>query len=297
VDRTGRTEPLPLPERDYGSVVLSPDGRRAAVQVTEGTIGLWLYDFERRTFTPFPTGPGSSQAPIFTPDGRRIIYRGTRRGQRDIYIKAADGTGDEVRLTAGIGRSLTPTSVSTDGRWLVFSGLSGMTGGDTMIWRLRIDGAGSGGGTDKPEPMLTASDRLADGQIAPDGRSMAFSSGISGRQEVYVMPFPGPGASQQVSVDGGFEPLWSHDGRTLFFQNGDSLVEVQVTPGPPQHFGPPHPLYEGRFRRSANGNTPWSVSADGRRFLRVQQAQPDAPSNRIDVVLGWSGQVTRGAAQ
>src|SRR6185436_3775430 len=84
VDATGRTEPLPIPDRDYASVAISPDGRRAAVQVNEGTIGIWMYDFERHTFTPFPTGPGSSQAPIWTPDGRRILYRATRHGQRDI---------------------------------------------------------------------------------------------------------------------------------------------------------------------------------------------------------------------
>jgi Tol biopolymer transport system component len=290
VDRSGRTEPLPLPERDFGSVVLSPDGRRAAVQVSEGTIGIWLYDFERHTFTPFATGPGSSQAPLWTPDGRRILYRGTRRGQRDIYAKASDGTGEEVRLTAAVGRSLTPTSVSADGRWLVFSGLSGMSGGDNMIWRLRIDGVGA-----KPEPMLPPSDRLNDGQISPDGRSMAYASGISGRGEIYVMPFPDPGASQQVSVDGGFEPLWSRDGRILYFQDGDNLMEVDVTPGAPPRFGRPRLLYQGRFRRSANGNTPWSISPDGQRFLRVQQAQPDPPSNRIDVVLGWGDQVSRAA--
>jgi dipeptidyl aminopeptidase/acylaminoacyl peptidase len=301
VDRVGRTEALPLPERDYGSVVLSPDGRRAAVQVTEGTIGIWIYDFERHTFTPFSTGPGSSQAPIWTPDGRRILYRGTRRGQRDIYAKPSDGTGEEVRLTAGVGRSLTPTSVSADGRWLVFTGLGGMVGGDSMIWRLRIDGdaspgaAADGSGGARPEPMLPPSDRLNDGQLSPDGRSMAYSSAMSGRAEVYVMPFPGPGASQQVSVDGGNEPLWSRDGRTLYFQNGDSLMEVDVNPGTPPRFGRPHPLYQGRFRRSANGNTPWSLSPDGRRFLRIQQAQPDAPIDRIDVVLGWGSQVTRTA--
>jgi dipeptidyl aminopeptidase/acylaminoacyl peptidase len=143
--------------------------------------------------------------------------------------------------------------------------------------------------------MLPPSDRLNDGQLSPDGRSMAYSSAMSGRAEVYVMPFPGPGASQQVSVDGGNEPLWSRDGRTLYFQNGDSLMEVDVNPGTPPRFGRPHPLYQGRFRRSANGNTPWSLSPDGRRFLRIQQAQPDAPIDRIDVVLGWGSQVTRTA--
>jgi hypothetical protein len=122
---------------------------------------------------------------------------------------------------------------------------------------------------------------------------MAYESDMSGRLEIYVMPFPGPGASQQVSVDGGVESLWSRDGRTLYFQNGDVLMEVDVTPGAPPRFGRPRPLYSGRYRISVNGNTPWALSPDGRRFLRVQQAQPDLPIDRIDVVLGWGGQVTR----
>jgi len=122
---------------------------------------------------------------------------------------------------------------------------------------------------------------------------MAYESLISGRSEIYVMPFPGPGASQQVSVDGGVEALWSRDGRSLHFQNGDSLMEADVTPGTPPRFGRPRPLYQGRYQPSVNGNTPWSVSADGQRFLRVQQAQPDSPIDRIDVVLGWGDQVTR----
>ena len=293
VDQNGRTEPLPIPERDYASVSISPDGRRAAIQVNEGTIGIWIYDFERHTFTPFRTGAGSSQAPIWTPDGRRILYRATRRGQRDIYFKAADGTGEETRLTAGLGRSLTPTSISPDGRWLVFSGLGGMVGGESMIWRMPLDGAGT------PEPMLPAEERLTDGQISPDGRWMSYTSAVSGRPEIYVMPFPGPGPSQQVSVGGGYEQLWSHDGRTLYFQNANLMMAVDVTPGNPPRFGSPRPLHEGRFRRSANGNTPWSLSPDGRRFLRVQQADPDLGLDQIDVVLGWAGQVTRmaGAAR
>ncbi|HEV8200881.1 MAG TPA: protein kinase [Candidatus Polarisedimenticolia bacterium] len=302
-DHAGRTEPLPLPERDYGSVALSPDGRRAAVQVSEGTIGIWIYDFEHQTFTPFPTGPGSSQAPVWTPDGRRILYRATRHGQRDIYIKAADGTGDEVRLTAGVGRALTPTSISPDGQWLVFSGLRAMMGGESMIWRLRLDhagepgGAGQPGGAAQPEPMLPLSPARVNGaQVSPDGRSMSYASDISGRMEIYVMPFPGPGASQQISVDGGYESLWARDGRTLFFQNNAVLMAVDVAPGTPPRFGRPRRLYEGRYRRSPNGNTPWSLSPDSQRFLRIQQAQSDPPTDRIDVVLGWGEQVSRGAA-
>ena len=290
VDRDGRTEALPISERDLGSAVLSPDGRQAAVQVNAGTIGIWLYDFDRKTFTPFVTGPGSSQAPLWTPDGTRLIYRGTRNGTRDIYIKAADGTGSETRLTTGEGRSLTPTSMSPDGQWLIFNGIAGRSGADNLIWKLRLDGRS------RPEAMLDLAERLVDGQVSPDGRWMAYASAISARQEIYVTPFPGPGPSRQVSVGGGYEPLWSRDGRELFFQNGTRLMVADIAPGPAFKAGPPRVLYEGRFRGTVNGNTPWSVSSDGKRFLRVQQAQPDGPIDRIDIVLGWGDQLKRLAA-
>jgi dipeptidyl aminopeptidase/acylaminoacyl peptidase len=171
-----------------------------------------------------------------------------------------------------------------------------MSGGESMIWRLRLDGGGAAKAGDdaRPEPMLQLSSaRVNDGQISPDGRSMAYASDVSGRMDIYVMPFPGPGPSLQVSVDGGYEPLWSRDGRMLFFQNGNVLMATEVAAGTPARFGRPRTLYEGRYRRSPNGNTPWSLSPDSQRFLRIQQAQPDPPMNRIDVVLGWGEQVTR----
>src|SRR4029453_19248792 len=87
VDRTGTVEPLALKERDYQSVTISPDGRRALVQIEEGTGGLWMYDFAPQTLTPFATSGGSSQAPVWTPDGERVLYRGTRAGFRNVYVK------------------------------------------------------------------------------------------------------------------------------------------------------------------------------------------------------------------
>ena len=116
VDRAGKAVALSLPERDYESVAISPDGRQAVVQVYEGAVGLWLYDFARQTLTPFVTTGGSSQAPVWTADGKRVVYRGTRTGLRNLYAKAADGTGAEVRLTTKADVIQTPTSVSPDGQ-------------------------------------------------------------------------------------------------------------------------------------------------------------------------------------
>ena len=110
-----------MPERDYEAVALSPDGARAVLQIREGTIGLWLYDFARRTLTPFATASGSSQGAVWTPDGRRIVYRGTRQGTRNLYWRPTDGSGEEERLTTKPDVVQTPSSVSPDGEWLAYS--------------------------------------------------------------------------------------------------------------------------------------------------------------------------------
>ncbi len=208
VDRAGATEALPMPERDYEAVGLSPDGQRAVVQIREGTMGLWLYDFARHTLTPFATTGGSSQGAVWTPDSRRIIYRGTRNGTRNIYWKSADGSGDEERLTTKADVIQTPASVSADGQWLVFTVQAG-TG--AVVWAMRLQSDRT------PRQLVQAG---GDGQVSPDGRWLAYQSSVSGQIEVYAVPFPGPGARIPISANGGTDPLWSRDGRELFYARG-----------------------------------------------------------------------------
>ncbi len=275
VDRAGATEALPMPERDYEAVGLSPDGQRAVVQIREGTMGLWLYDFARHTLTPFATTGGSSQGAVWTPDGRRILYRGTRGGTRNIYWKSADGSGDEERLTTREDVIQTPASVSADGQWLVFTE-GGVGGGSVRTMRLQGDRT--------PRQLVRPG---WNGQVSPDGRWLAYQSDVSGQAEVYAVPFPGPGPRIPISANGGIDPLWSRDGRELFYTRGEKMMAVTVAPGATLSVTAPRVLFEGRYRPSLNSLTAFAVSADGRRFLRVQQVQPDRPVTRIDVVLNW----------
>lgn len=112
--------------------------------------------------------------------------------------------------------------------------------------------------------------------------------------EVYVQPFPGPGPRTQVSTNGGSYPLWSRDGRRLYFDSLDNRVmAADVTTGATFSAGVPRVLFEGRFKTSANSNTPYDISLDDRRFLRVQQVKPEAGVSQIEVVLNWAGQLGR----
>jgi serine/threonine-protein kinase len=289
VDRTGKTESLPLPEREFESVSISPDGQQAVVQVQDAVIGLWIYDFARQSLAPFLATGASSQAPVWSHDGKRIIYRGTRAGFRNLYMKSADGTGPEVRLTTKERVIHTPSSVSPDGQWVVFveSGAIAKGGVSTSIWRVRLDGDRT------PEPLLEGGELT--GMVSPDGKWLAFMGASDPQPEIFIQPYPGPGARRQISIDGGAFPRWSRDGKELFFDTLDQnkMMAVTITSSPTLSVGTPHVVLEGRYRTSINANTPYDVSLDGRRFLRIQRVQPDLPVTKIEVVLNWFRELTR----
>jgi serine/threonine-protein kinase len=284
IDRKGVAQPLPLPERNYQSIALSPDGRRAIVQIDEGIVGLWLLDFARATLAPLATSGGSSQAAVWTPDGQRVIYRGTRAGLRNLFWRFADGTGEEQRLTEKPDVVQTPTSISPDGRWLTFNE-EGRGHGGRGVWLLPL---GAEPFAARGAPTLFAEG--FDGQFSPDGRWIAYESQLSGRSETYLQPFPGPGPRQSVSSGGGESPLWARDGRELYYTTQDKLMAVSIAATGELSIGAPELVFVGRYRDDVNANTPYAVTAEGH-FLRVQQVEPDRPLTHIDLVLGWGAEL------
>ena len=136
VDRKGTIEPLAAPPQPYNDPMISPDGQRAVVTVRAGTLGLWIYDFSRATLTALTTN-GSAQDPVWTPDGKRIVFRQTLSGYRNLYWKPADGSGDEERLTTSENLQ-TAASFAPDGKWLAFWETDPATGTD--IWLLPLSG-------------------------------------------------------------------------------------------------------------------------------------------------------------
>ena len=287
IDRKGLHTPVAMPERIYENVVIAPDGTRAIVQIRESTVSLWTYDFGRNTLTPVANFPGSSQAPLYSHDGARVIYRATRQGHRNLYWRPVDGSGEEERLTTKPDVNQTPTSVSADGRWLLYSENSAQEAGGTGVWVIRLDGDRT------PRRVFTSPNGELDAQFSPDGKWIAYQAPVASRQEIYVAPFPAAGPSRRVSTDGGTEPLWSHDGRELLFQTGTRLMSASVSQGPTLSIGAPRVVHEGRFLRSINGNTSWAMMRDGQRFLRVQQVEQERPVTDITLVLNWFDEATR----
>ena len=288
IDRAQGIQPAFAPERAYENVVISPDGTRAIVQIRGSITDLWTYDLGRNTLTPIAKSPGSSQAPLFTSDGERVIYRATRKGFRNLYWRRVDGSGEEERLTTKPDVSQTPSSVSRDGRWLLFNENSVEGPGGVGIWVMSLEGDRT------PRRLFPDPVGELDGQFSPDGQWVAFQAPVASRMEIYVAPFPGPGPRRQVSTDGGVEPLWSPDGRELFFQSGTRLMSVSVTPGA-FSASAPRLVHEGRFFRTINGNSSWSIMPDGTRFLRIQQVTPERAITRVELVLNWFSELKRPA--
>jgi len=290
VDRAGEITLPPLPERNYETALISPDGRRAVVQIREGVTSFWMYDLARNSLTPIGGSTGSSQSPLWTPDGTRIIYRGTRKGLRNIYSRAADGSGEEEVLTTKADVVQSPSTISPDGRSLVFNESGAQQKGGTGVWVMPLDG-------DRvPRALFPQPAGEENPQLSPDGRWIAYEVNVSSRKEIYVSPFPGPGPGQKVSADGGEEPLWSPDGRELFFQEGARLMSATVALGPVFSASAPRFVHEGRFLRSLNSRTSWSITPDGRRFLRIQRVEPERAITRIDLVLNWFEELKAKAA-
>jgi Tol biopolymer transport system component len=169
-----------------------------------------------------------------------------------------------------------PTSWSPDGRTLAFYEINPDTARD--IWTTTLDGQG------EPTPVLVTEFNEHSPMFSPDGRWLAYVSDESGREEIYLRPFSGPGAKHPVSTEGGREPVWSADGSELFYRSGDKVMAVAVETEPDLTSGTPRVLFEGPYVIYLGGGTNYDVSPDGRRFLMIRRELGPAP-RQINVVL------------
>ena len=285
LDRNGKViETLDAP-RISNTVSLSPDERSVAFDEADpstGDVGVWLTETGRDAPFRFTFGSPVSFFPVWSPDGRRVVYS-RLEGPPQLYQKVASGAGDEEPLLRN-DRAKIPTGFSPDGRYLVFAALDPRTQFD--LWVLPLFG------DRKPFPYLQSQAAEIGGQISPNGRWMAYTSNESGAYEVYIRPFPLAPGKWQVSRDGGSQPRWRGDGKELFYLSTDRrMMAVGVaTDRPGFDAGTPTPLFETRVA-NVEGSNPWSqyaVSGDGRRFL-VERVAAEAASSPITVVLDWAG--------
>ena len=303
IGRDGRAEPLIGALGGYQNPTLSPDGRRAAVMIgSETGSDIWILDLGRSTRLRFTAG-GIGAFPVWAPDGRKLAFQSTAPGPFNLFWKALDGNGDAQPL---LNADSIPAHVWPDGASLLPGTLPRLSGagpqfpmswspdGSTLAFHERKpDGERdiwvvSPGG--EPVPFLLTSFDERSPRFSPDGRWLAYVSDESGRDDVYVQPFPGPESKWVVSPDGGTDPVWSKDGRELFYRHGDQLMAVPVATG--REFSPGRPLrlFEIRFDVADNGPN-YDVSPDGTWFVMPRSGRPPVPAE-LHVVLNWFSEVT-----
>jgi eukaryotic-like serine/threonine-protein kinase len=283
-DRTGTQSETGIPAGSINSPRLSHDGRRILFRVEDrqGRGDIWIYDLARRVSTRFTFDPANDFAPIWSPDDTRVVFSSNRISGGDLFVKASSGAGDEERLFASPDRK-TVTQWPSDGRLLFGVFAAGMTSID--MWSLSLpDG--------KATPLLQTEFTEGGGQLSPDGQWLAYHSNESGRMEVYVQPFPGPGAKWRVSRDGGQFARWRGDGKELFFVAGDrALMAADVVGGQTFAAGGPRPLFP-IHPRARTLDYPYDVTADGRRFL-VSVTSGEEAALPITLVVDWPSGLKR----
>jgi Tol biopolymer transport system component len=294
VSRDGAEQSVAAPARAYMFPRLSPDGRRVAVTITEQENQIWLYDLSRETLTRSTFEGTQNYNPLWTPDGKRIAFESNRAGPINIFWQLADGSGGFERLTTSEYLNA-PMSWSPDGRLLNFIGIDPTTGVDIWVLRMGDPPAGSGQ-VRKAQLFLQTPFNENTSRFSPDGRWMAYISDESGRNEVYVQPYPGPGGKWQISTEGGTEPVWNPSGRELFYRSGDKMMAVDIVTQPGFVAGRPRMLFEKRYEAAPAPIVNYDVSPDGQRFLMIKPVdQEEAAPTQINVVLNWFEELKRRA--
>jgi serine/threonine-protein kinase len=287
VDRHGGSRDVGADTGRYYAPRFSPDGRRVAVVLwTDSRYvsrDLWTIDLAQRTRTRL-TFDTTSDMPAWTPDGKHVAYarypKGASAQLSTIWWVPADGSGAPESLMVDPGYWL-PDQIHPDGRRLLYTGAP-KGHPKAEIWEKTINGA--------PRAVIASGFNNAFPTLSPDGKWMAYESDESGRFEIYVRPYPGPGGRWQVSLDGGTEPRWSPMGREIFYRRGDDMLAAAVRTIPGFEVTGRTVLFSAQFNRNTTGPQVlnYDVTRDGQTFVMLQQAQSTALS--VYVTLNWFDQ-------
>ena len=265
VDRTGAGAALTDRREAFAELVLSPDGTRIALEF-DSTI--WTFDVARKTFMQLTSG-ARAQRPVWTPDGRTILYAFEKSGPWNVFSRPADGSGTEQQLWPS-SHVRVARDVSPDGKSLLLQ--EGNTQGLRVATLPPAEGA-------EPRTLSSAA-RPLDGRFSPDGRWIAYSDEGPGRPEILVVPASGGEGKWQISTQGGTQPRWNRSGKEIFYLHGENLMAVPVQTQPRFEPGVPVKLF------SKSDLQYFDVEADGEHFVLLESPDP-ATETSLGAVVNW----------
>jgi Tol biopolymer transport system component len=286
-DRNGKQNGTLGNQARYRDLELAPDGGRVAVSLFDlarRDFDIWLLDIARGLRTRFTFDPADELTSVWSPDGSRVVFSSPRKGRFDLYQKASSGAGVEEDLLVD-SLDKYPVDWSPDGRFVLFAVRAPKTGLD--LWVLPLADR-------KAFPLLHTPFGEISGRFSADGRWIAYVSNESGRNEVYVTPFPGPGGKWQVSTAGGNQPRWRRDGKEMFYLGPDNTLMAAAVNGQDSAFevGAVRSLFDTRAPSRWSGRSAYDVSADGQRFL-VNTLAERAAAAPITLVVNWPALLKR----
>ena len=290
VDRKGHEETINAPLRSYGPPRLSPDGTRVAIGILDkGDTDIWIWDLAGETLRRLTFAPGMDGLPVWTPDGRRIVFMSDRTGVLNLYSHASDGSGSVERLTTSAYPQW-PSSITPNGKWLAGFDILPKAAASSIVFFPTA-----------PVPVDQLAETRFEGgfaEFSPNGRYVAYQSAESGQLEVYVRPFPNVELGRwQVSTAGGTRPAWARNGSELFYlDRSNTFTGVQVrTSGSAFVYGSPAKVFDAKYVES-NPARHYDVSPDGRRFLMIKdsaEGDPNATPASMVVVEHWFEELKR----
>ncbi|MEQ1759843.1 MAG: protein kinase, partial [Vicinamibacterales bacterium] len=283
IDRLGQRSGLVGPAAAYVNPRLSPDDSRLAVAREDAGADIWIVDLARATSTRLTFDAATEDTPVWSPDGQRIAFVSNRRGGVfDIYVKNANGTGDEELLFASADHKMV-NDWSADGRYLVFEAQNAAT--KTDLWALPL------AGERRAMKLLGTPFTEQAGALSPDGRWLAYMSDELGSPQVFVQAFPASGGKWQVSnTPRAAKPIWGADSKALFYDAGGRLMQVDVSATKPVAeltWGRSSSLFAGLLPLFPHN---FDVTRDGSRFLVLSRDRPDRVEP-IVVMLNWQAGV------
>jgi Tol biopolymer transport system component len=290
MNHEGTTSPLRPTPANWFDPRFSPDGRRLAMGILNGTSDIWIYEWARDTLTRLTSDPSQNSGPVWTPDGRRIVFASDRadKSTSNLYWQRADGTGDAQRLTESK-KPQRSGSWHPSGKFLAFEE-------DYKLMILPMEGdEASGWKPGKPYSFSNSPFKEAEPAFSPDGRWLAYMAAESGVIDVFVRPFPGPGGKWQVSTGGGMTPTWSPNGHELFYGVNGQITVAAFTADRDTFRAEKSRLWSEARYQTRGPNRMFDLHPDGERFalMPALQAPVGAKLDKVVFIFNFFDELRR----